>query len=383
MNEIKKVILEKAIQKLDTNHIKQIFQNYSMVAAIEILNVDKNVDLLCKKKDYQFLSKLFENLKELPPSKFKEFIRITNQSFSIEKKYANIKVENNKTLNDFIIRVLDLSIFRKNNFTLDEIKKVVEIGNSFNIKEEKIVTWIGKMYAFSNNLEMITILKKENLLLDPKLQERFISVVLNIAKDTKVLDTLFKNYESKIYEIYTDYKNKNKIWNFLLPIKQWPHSLKILPYVSQEKLQWFENKQLGYNNNPTPFKLLNVFFEINSRVDMDKNLKLMKFIENEEYKTLIHDALIEYEKLILPMIHDAKDKYLKKSESPEYFKSSDEHSELRDKINQNMKYMILYVFYEYENIHKFCEKIAMKTSIEDTFLTQNTNLEKARKNLKI
>ena len=48
-----------------------------------------------------------------------------------------------------------------------------------------------------------------------------------------------------------------------------------------------------------------------------------------------------------------------------------------------MKYMILYVFYEYENIHKFCEKIAIKTSLEDTFLTQNTNLEKARKNLKI
>ena len=34
MNEIKKVILEKAIQNLDTNHIKQIFKNYSMVASI-------------------------------------------------------------------------------------------------------------------------------------------------------------------------------------------------------------------------------------------------------------------------------------------------------------------------------------------------------------
>ena len=202
MNEIKKVIVEKAIQNLDTNHIKQIFQNYSMVAAIEILNVDKNVDLLCKKKDYQFLFKLFEDLKELPKSKFVEFIRITNQNFAVENKYANIKVENNKKLTDFIIRIVDLSIFRKNNFTLNEIKQVVEIGNSFNIKEEKIVTWIGKMYAFSNNPQMITILKKENLLLDPILQERFISIVLNISKDTKMLDALFKNYESKIYEIY-------------------------------------------------------------------------------------------------------------------------------------------------------------------------------------
>ena len=182
---------------------------------------------------------------------------------------------------------------------------------------------------------------------------------------------------------YTDYKDKNKIWNFLSTIKKWDHNLETLPYVSPEKLQWFENKQLGYNNNPTPFKLLDVFFEINSHVEMDKNPRLMKLIENEEYKTLIHDALMDYEKLILPIVQDAKDKYLKKSESPEYFKSSDEYSELRDKINQNMKYMILFVFYEYENIRKFCEKLAIKTSIEDTFSTQNTNTEKSKKSLKI
>ena len=46
MNEIKKNNLEKAIQNLDNSHIKQILQNCSLYFSVELLSVEKNLQLL-------------------------------------------------------------------------------------------------------------------------------------------------------------------------------------------------------------------------------------------------------------------------------------------------------------------------------------------------
>lgn len=63
MNEIKKNNLEKAIQNLDNSHIKQILQNCSLSFSIELLSVEKNLQLLCKKTRFPFLSNSFFSLK--------------------------------------------------------------------------------------------------------------------------------------------------------------------------------------------------------------------------------------------------------------------------------------------------------------------------------
>ena len=389
MNEIKKNNLEKAIQNLDNSHIKQILQNCSLSFSVELLSVEKNLQLLCKKTRFPFLLDLFSHLNSLHTNKYVQFLKISNTSFWMEEHKAPIFIDSKKeVLNNFIIKVIDFSIFtnksKNKHFILEDIQDVIQIGKKFNISNEKIINWMGKMYSQTHQPEIILSLSKEPLLNNPELKERFISVVLNSSKNLDILDSLFNAYEKNIYEIYAEYKSNGRTWNFLLPKSYWYSRINYLPYSSEEKVDWFEKKHLGYNHHPTPFKILHVFQQIDSYRGIQDNPDLTKLIEDESYKNLIYDSLIDYKSKLLPLIDDCFKKFILSSQNtsltlPDNFHSSKEFKELKEDLIKNQHYKILFNFYENKKILDFCEKISFKTKIEDKF----SNVEKPKKTIKI
>ena len=389
MKEIKKITLEKAIQDLDNSHIKQILENCSLSFSIELLSVEKNLQLLCKKNRFLFLLDLFSHLNSLHTSKLTQFLKVSNTSFWIEEHKIPTSIQTKKEqLNNFIIKVIDFSIFtnksKNKNFLLDDIHNVINIGKKFNISNEKIVNWMGKMYSQTHQPEIILSLSKEPLLNNPELKERFISVVLNSSKNLNVLDSLFNAYEKNIYEIYAEYKSNGRTWNFLLPKSYWYSRINYLPYSSEEKVDWFEKKHLGYNHHPTPFKILHVFQQIDSYRGIQDNPDLTKLIEDESYKNLIYDSLIDYKNKLIPLIDDCFKKFILSSQNtsltlPDDFHRSKEFQTLKEDILKNQHTKILFHFYENKKILDFCEKISFKTKIEDKF----SNIEKPKKTIKI
>lgn len=378
--EIKKTDLEKPLQNLNFHDLEHILDHVNQSFAIDLLSVDKNMKLLTKKADFDFLSKVFQKINSLErKNETFQFLRVSNEYFSnvIYAKSFNHLHKFSK-LQEFIERVVDLSISHKKKHNLKELHKVISIGQSYQINNQKIVNWIGKITSYSNDTSLLEENTKLSLLQNKELRERYISMVINISQKPKFLDKLFNLYESNIYDLYANYKSNQRTWNCLLPKIAWD-SYKYLPYVDSDKLNWLEEKHIGYKNNPVYFELHRLEQEFKHFPYSDD---FKQKIETDYYQDLIYNSLVDYHKIY----RFEKEKYFKlfisKSENedrPERFIYSTEYSTFKDWIQSSPINSILSIYDKNKEFYDYCKKLKFKLYLEDKLVPS----EKKEKKLKI
>ncbi len=386
--EIKKTVLEKQLQNSNMHDLDNTLNHLNQNFAIDLLSVDKNIKLLSKKSDFDFLSKVFTKINNLNSSFTTfQFLKVSNEYFSqvihSQKFQENI---NFTKLQSFVERVMDLSISHKKKHDFKELQKVISIGKNFHINENKIVNWIGKITTHSNSTQLLEENFKNPLLQKKELKERYISLILNLSDDTKFLDKLFKLYESSIYDLYAQHKSNKTTWNCLLPKASYYSSYynyQYLPYMDQDKLNWLENKKLGYKNNPVYFELykLKTDFQQSRYSDISKE-QFNEKISNEYYQNLIYNSLIDYHKIYRFHKELAFENFIKEPENeqkPEKFIYSEEYKEFKNFINSSSSMTVLSVYDSNKDFYEYCKKLKLKISLEDKLVPE----DKKQKKLKI
>lgn len=368
--KLKKTTLEKALQTFNVNELDNIMGNTNRDFAIDLLSVDKNMDLLTKKSNFDFLNKVFQKLSTLKRnSDIMQFLNISNEYF--EQKLHNIKLTNegnNEKFENFIVKTMDLSISKKKKHSIKELQQVVSIGKKFSIEEWKMVNWIAKVTAYSHDSEMLEQNYKLPLLQNKELRERYISLIINVTDDTKFLDKLFTLYESNIYEVYAKHKSNHSTWNCLLPKQTWG-GFKYLPYIDDDKISWLESKQIGYKNNPFYFELYQLEVEFTRSKDKFENK-----IQSDYYKDMIYNSLIDYQQFYIPK----KEIYLtefsngKNKDFPQRFNYSQEGIQFKNWVRENPMACVLSVYDTNMEFYDYCKKLKLKVKLEDKLPEKTT-----------
>lgn len=362
--KLKKTILEKALQNLNFNELANIIDNTNRNFAIDLLSVDKNMDLLTKKSDFEFLNKIFYKLSTLKPnSEIMQFLKISNEHF--EQKLHNIKLTTEDSLEkfeQFIVRTMDLSISKKKKHSSKELQQVISIGKNFSIEEWKLVNWIAKVTANSNNTELLEQNFKLPLLHKKDLRERYVSLMINVSQSTQFLDKVFNLYESTIYETYAKHKSNHSTWNCLLPKQTW-NNYKYLPYIDENKIQWLEDKKIGYKNNPFYFELYQLEIEFRRSKDTFES-----HLKEDYFKDIIYNSLIDYHNFYYP----EKEKYFKQyieqeknNDNPERFIYSEEYKTFKNWVNENPVAAVLSVYDTNKDFYAYSKKLKLKVKLED------------------
>lgn len=371
---IKRVIFEKQLQNLQIKDIYKTLDNINLSFAIELLSVKKNIQLLSKKSDFNFLSQVFTKMNTLSKKQsYLQFLKVSNEYFTQETKSHFLVNTPELKFQKFIEKVIDLSISHEKKHTFKDIEKIIAISNSFKINDKKLVNWIGKICSHSNSPLLLNSVFKLKVLESPELKERFLSIIINMSNNINVLDKLFSIYEYEIYSTYADYKSNNKIWNCLLPKYTWSHYF--LPHIDNDKINWLENKKIGYKNNPVYFELYNLekLFN-NSRFLLNSEEHLNIKISEYYYQNIIFNSLKDYKNIYLTQ----KEKTIQHNLNLEY----DKRENFNDWLNESPIHSILSIYDKNEEFYIFCNKLNFKIYLEDK-LTQNNNNHKKEKKLKI
>lgn len=381
--KIKKTVLEKQLQNLNINDLEHVLEDMNQSFAIDLLSVDKNIKLLTKKSDFEFLSKVFDKIKNLSSGKSNfQFLNISNEYFSqiiYQKSFDNINPFSK--LQNFVTQAMDLAISHKKRHNTKDIFKVMSIGKNFNIEQKKIVNWIGKITAYSKDTSILDCNKKLSLLQDKQLRERYISLIINISQETKFLDYFFNLYEPQIYDLYAQYKGNETTWNCLLPKNSWTN-YKYLPYIDEQKLNWLESKNIGYRNNPVYFELYQLENSFNqSQYSEYFKTEFNEKISNEYYQNIIYNSLIDYHKNFLPKKNEAFQSYINNPENEsksEKFIYSEEYKTLNDLIKKSPIISILSVYDKNPAFYEYCKKLKLKVALEDKLVPENKKDKKIK-----
>lgn len=360
--DIKKNILEKYLQNCDHVHLNEILQNADLSFCIDLLSVDKNMKLLTKKADFYFLKEVFNHLSNLKESSFLSFLSVSNECFkqiihtSVNKEALSLQQKNDR-LRTFIEKTVDLSIQQHKKHTIKDIEILLDLGSKYHISSEKIVNWLGKVTHFSQNPNILDYNHKLSLLQKSDLRERYVSLLINISDNTNILNKTYQLYEPYIYNIYAKYKMEGNIWSCLLPKRGYYGAY--LPYIDENKLNWLEEKKIGYRNNP-------VFFELYSLSNMFqyKDSKLNEKINNEYYREGIYSSLLQYRTEFLPEV----DKFLNQAG----IEATDTHSithlqyrkEFREWLKESPLRVVLNLYFSNPSFLQFCEKLDFKNTMD-------------------
>lgn len=384
--KIKKTILEKQLQNLNIQDLENTLDNMNQSFAVDLLSVDKNIKLLSKKADFDFLSKVFQKINTLQSSfNSFQFLKVSNDFFfqTVHMNHLKENIQHTK-LESFVEKVIDLSISHKKKHTLKELHTVISIGKSFNINEKKIVNWIGKITAYSHNTDILESNLKLPLLQKKLLKERYISLIMNVTQDTKILDKTFQLYEPSIYEIYAQHKDNQTTWNCLLPKTYYSYySEKYLPYIDSNKLHWLENKKIGYKNHPVYFELYQLEKDFKqSQYSQSSREEFDLKISDEYYQNLIYNSLSDYHNNYRFKKEACFKKFIEIPENetkPERFIYSEEYRGFKDWISSSPIATVLNIYDSNKDFYEYCKKLKLKISLEDKLIPE----QKKEKKLKI
>lgn len=367
---IKRVILEKQLQNLQIKDIYHTLDNINLSFAIELLSVKKNIQILSKKTDFNFLSQLFKKMNTLnKKSSHLQFLKTSNEYFTQEVKSNLLTNIPEFKFQNFIERVIDLSIFQNKQHSFEDIEKITHIAKTYDISNQKLVNWIGKICSKTNHPSLLNDVIKLSVLQQPGVKERFLSIVINMSKNIDVLDKLFSVYEYDIYATYANYKSEQKTWSCLLPNQGWQYAY--LPYIDENKLNWLEDKKIGYKNNPVYFELytLETLFKQSKYSPSSEEIFNIKMTE-DYFQNIIYNSLKEYQKIYLPK----KEEIIQKNLTLSY----DKKENFSDWVNESPLRYILSVYDKNEVFYNFCQKISFKIYLEDKLVNNNKKEKKIK-----
>lgn len=346
--------------------------------AIDLLSVDKNIKLLTKKSNFYFISQVFNKISTLRSRNTTSyFLRVSNEYFyQLEIKKDSHVLSQFTKLQKFVTKVIDLSISHKKKHNLKDIQQVISIGQTFKIEESKIINWIAKITVYSKNTDLLDYNTKNHLLQKKDLRERYISLIINSSQDIKLLEHLFNLYESHIYDIYSQYKGKETIWTCLLPIHTWKN-FHTLPLIDKNKLNWLENKNIGYRNNPVYFELYQLENEFRNSVNHSiENFE--KKVSETYYQNIIYNSLNDYHKIFCPKKEAAFNQYTSSFDNYKQFIHSDEYNEFKNWITLSHTHSILSIYDNNKDFYDYCKKLKFKLSLEDTLIPENKKIKKMK-----
>lgn len=352
------------MQNLDFEEIFKVLDRTNLSGAIKLLSVDKNIKLLSKKSDFEFLSKIFKKMSTLNKKlAHRQFLKTSNEYFTQSThSYLSINIPDFE-LKKFIEKVLDLSISKNKKHSLKDIEKIILIAKNYEINDKKLVNWIGKISAHTNSTSLLDEVFKLNVLKSPELKERFISII-NMTTNIDLLDKLFSHYEYDIYTTYAKYKSENLIWNCLLPLKNWYNDF--LPYIDKDKLNWLENKKLGYKNNPCYFEIYTLENLFNNRQFSSDKENLNIKITEDYYQNIIINSLKDYHNIYLPK----KEEFNQKYKNLPY----NETDNFSNWVKKSPIHSILSIYDNNPSFYEFCKKISFKYNLEIKLINNSKKL---------
>lgn len=374
-----------AIQKHDPIKIQNLLGGISLKMGLEIFSTKKISHLFTSGNNLSFLYQVFQTIAKLPTSSHLELLKCYQDRYEIEA-HQHISIHQKKfnhqplqeSLQNFVTHSIDLFIFKQSHkkFTQQDFQLLIKIGQQFNIPDTKAVNWIAKSMIASNNIEMMKDSFSLPLFQNKTIQRKYISHLLNGTENIKLLNALFSLKEKEIYDIYAELKINQNIWSFL-SIKKNEYG-SFLPHVSQEKLSWFEEKNIGYKNSNNYFELFQLHYEYKTKNLQSFLLSVFSSEEKDYYQNLIYNAIQKYEKEIIPI----KKEYIlqfKNSQHPHSnFQHSKEHQKFLSWIQDSSEKQCLYLFND-ESFYQECKKIYFTIFLQDQ-LPQNTS---TNKNIKI
>lgn len=371
--EIKRVILEKQLQNLNIQELEKTLMNTNLSFAIDLLSVDKNIKLLSKKADFIFLSKLFKRMGALSTKKpHSQFLRTSNDYFkqSVLPGLSTLFTQTQQSqFQEFIEKVIDLSISQNKKHSIKEIETVINIAQHYNINAKKLVNWLGKITSHTNTVSFFNEVSKLNVLQNKEFKTRFSTIIINMTNNIHLLNGVFDKYTSEIYTLYANYKDEKKTWNCLLPQQSWYSGVSYLPYIDDNKIEWLEDKKIGYKNNPVYFELYSLerlFKE--SKYHPPSEVKFNSKMTEDSYKNLIHESLQDYKNEYLPK----KSEIAQKNLNLPY----DEQESFHIWVKESPLRSILSIYDQNPEFYNFCQKITFKIHLEEKLVPNNTKEKK-------
>lgn len=361
--DIKKTIFEKHLQNCDHVQLNNILKQTDLLFAIDLLSVDKNMKLLTKKANFSFLREVCNTLSTLSDSSFFNFLSISNDCFkqvvhtSINKEFLSVQQKTDK-LRIFIEKAVDFSIYKHKKHDIKDIEILLDLGQTYHISPEKTVNWIGKVTHFSQNPNLLDYNSKLSLLQKPHLREQYVSLLINISNNINILNKTYELYEPYIYNIYAKYKMNGNIWNCLLPKRSYYGTY--LPYIDDNKINWLEDKKIGYRNNPIFFELYTL-----SQMFQYKDSKLEEKINCDYYQEGIYNSLLQYKTEFLPEFQNLLKKYnIEPTDihSIEHFKCN--NKEFREWLREFPSRAVFNLYLSNPNFLKFCETLEFKNKMD-------------------
>lgn len=374
-----------AIQKHDPIKIQNLLGGISLKMGLEIFSTKKISNLFTSGNNLYFLYQVFQTIAKLPIFSYLELLKCYPDRYEIEA-HQHISIHQKKfnhqplqeILQNFVIHSIDLFIFKQSHkkFTQQDFQLLIKIGQQFNIPNTKVVNWIAKSMIASNSIEMMKDSFSLPLFQNKIIQRKYISHLLNGTENIKFLNALFSLKEKEIYDIYAELKIHQNIWSFLSMKKNEYGSF--LPHVSQEKLSWFEEKNIGYKNSNNYFELFKLNYEYKTKNLHSFLLSVFSSEEKDYYQNLIYNAIQKYEREIIPI----KKEYILQFENSQHphhnFQHSKEYQKFLSWIQDSSEKQCLYLFND-ESFYQECKKIYFTIFLQDK-LTQNTS---TNKNIKI
>lgn len=282
---IDKVCLKEIFNSENFEQFKHIFCSLSKEMSVELLSIQANLDLLTKKGNILFISKIMNYINNLPEKTYENFLTITNEQYVFSQKNYHINyVDVTKKISTMTYEICHKSLKINKRYLINDLKELEVIKNKFNFTEVQFIRLASKLISCGNNKKLLKYNNYSHFLENKQLQKIYVKNLIEKNDNIEFLDEVFKLYEPVIYNIYLELKDKNKIWESLTNKVTGTYKR-----FDDPKSQWFDTKNIGYKNHPTPYLL--DFIHINYC-----NNKNLSFFNEDYYYFMIEKSINYFEK---------------------------------------------------------------------------------------
>ena len=236
---IDKAYLKEIFDSENFEQFKNIFFSFSQEMSIQLLSVQANLDLLTKKGNILFISKVMNYITNLPEKTYENFLTIKNDQYVFSRQNYHINYDDIiKKISTITYEIFHKSLKTNKQYSINELKELDVIKNKFNFTEVQFIKLTSKLISCGNNENLLKYNSSSHFLKDKKLQKIYVKNLIEKNDNIKFLDEVFKLYEPIIYNIYLDLKDDNKIWDSLK--NKFTGTYK---RFDDPKSQWFDTKK--------------------------------------------------------------------------------------------------------------------------------------------
>ena len=306
--------LKESLKNGNIAWLRNFFSNLDRDNAMSAINVKEHVDILNKNNDLDFLFKLFKEIEVL------KFNPVNQKFLDISRKLINLNdghyLVRNSDINfkSFITKIVNDKLSKQKNFDEKDIECLFKIKESFDLSKTQLLKILIKLTEKSKTdfaIGLIDLVVKSNLLENKKDKAVYIESLINRVESIRVFDKLYEVFNKDMHEMYLDKVANGKIWDGLTPKTRFGRYFN-LPNILDSKLNWLDNKGLGYLNHELPYVILGLRekFSMDVILGKDEFGNLVNEVKNEKIFNCIVKAVKlddDYRQKVLDFIKQDKE----------------------------------------------------------------------------